>query len=70
MDLAKLEEASEGLTGAEVHAVVRNAKVRAVEDGRGMLTGDDLLIAAREMERGVTEDVLDFYRDWREANGG
>ena len=70
VNFPKLEEASEGLTGAEVHAVVRNAKVRAVEDGRGVLTGEDLLIAAREMERGVTEEVLDFYRCWKEENGG
>ena len=69
-DLEECEELTEGYTGAEIVGICRDAKIEAVVEDRDEVVMDDFRKAVGRAERGVGEDMLEFYRRYAETRRG
>lgn len=71
VDLAQLARATDGCSGAEVVLVCQEAGLSAVMEDKDASTvgGKHFDHALKGISRGITEDMLDYYREFAKRSG-
>ena len=74
-DALAANELSEGLSGAEIVAVCRNAALLALEaygeandNGDPMISMSHIVDSLSSVERQITADMIEFYDSYRQTN--
>ncbi|GMH52577.1 hypothetical protein TL16_g01257 [Triparma laevis f. inornata] len=66
-DLEECDKLTEGFTGAEIIGICRAAKIEAVIAEKDYVGMEEFRRAVGKAERGVTEEMLEFYRKYGES---
>lgn len=64
VDLKRLAEMTEYYSGADLHALVREAAMNTIRRGGQEVTMDDFLEALRKVKPSLNEDIIEWYENY------